>query len=37
MTVEILENGAERFVTAGGVAITRQRHTVAYEGRSRPI
>jgi anthranilate synthase len=32
MTVEILENGAERFVTAGGVAITRQRHTVAYEG-----
>ena len=23
MTIEVLENGAERFVTAGGVAITR--------------
>ena len=32
MTVEILENGAERFVTAGGVAITRERHDVAYAG-----
>ena len=32
MTVEQLENGAERFVTAGGVAITRQRHEVPYAG-----
>src|SRR3954471_10913656 len=32
MTVEQLENGAERFVTAGGVAITRQRHDVPYAG-----
>ena len=32
MTVEILENGAERFVTAGGIAITRQRHETAYAG-----
>ncbi|MET0576517.1 MAG: anthranilate synthase [Mesorhizobium sp.] len=32
MTVELLENGAERFVTAGGVAITRQRHETPYHG-----
>ncbi|HEV2501559.1 MAG TPA: anthranilate synthase [Mesorhizobium sp.] len=32
MTVEILENGAERFVTAGGIAITRQRHDRPYQG-----
>ena len=32
MTVEQLENGAERFVTAGGVTITRQRHDVPYAG-----
>ncbi|MER8425838.1 anthranilate synthase [Mesorhizobium sp. M1403] len=32
MTTKILENGAERFVTAGGVAITRQRHDRSYEG-----
>lgn len=32
MTVEVLENGAERFVTAGGVTITRQRHETGYEG-----
>ncbi|MEO3997881.1 anthranilate synthase [Mesorhizobium sp. CAU 1732] len=32
MTVELLENGAERFVTAGGVAITRQRHDTPYDG-----
>jgi anthranilate synthase len=32
MTVEMLDNGAERFVTAGGVAITRQRHEQPYEG-----
>ena len=32
MTVEILENGAERFVTAGGIAITRERHETAYAG-----
>ena len=32
MTVEQLENGAERFVTAGGIAITRQRHETPYDG-----
>ena len=32
MTVELLENGAERYVTSGGVAITRQRHDTPYEG-----
>lgn len=32
MTVQILENGAERYVTEGGVAITRQRHERPYEG-----
>ena len=32
MTVEILEDGAERFVTGGGIAIRRERHDVAYEG-----
>ncbi|TIO07028.1 anthranilate synthase [Mesorhizobium sp.] len=32
MTTKILENGAERFVTAGGVAITRERHDRPYEG-----
>jgi len=32
MTVELLENGAERFVTAGGITVTRQRHDTPYEG-----
>ena len=32
MTVEILESGAERFVTAGGVTITRERHEQPYAG-----
>ena len=32
MTVEQLEGGAERFVTAGGIAITRQRHDTPYAG-----
>ncbi len=32
MTVEVLENGAERFVTAGGISITRARHETAYDG-----
>ena len=32
MSVEVLEGGAERFVTEGGIAIVRQRHDVAYEG-----
>ena len=32
MTVEILDNGAERFVTAGGIAVTRQRHERPYQG-----
>ncbi|GAA4118682.1 anthranilate synthase [Aminobacter aganoensis] len=32
MTLELLDNGAERYVTAGGVSITRQRHETAYAG-----
>jgi anthranilate synthase len=32
MTVEVLENGAERYVTAGGITITRQRHDTQYAG-----
>lgn len=32
MTLELLESGAERYVTSGGVAITRQRHETAYAG-----
>ena len=32
MTVETLENGAERFVTEGGVTITRRRSPTPYEG-----
>ncbi len=32
MTIEVLENGAERFVTSGGVAITRERHETPYAG-----
>jgi anthranilate synthase len=32
MTVELLENGAERFVTAGGIAVTRERKPVPYAG-----
>lgn len=32
MMTKILENGAERFVTAGGVTITRERHDRPYEG-----
>ena len=32
MTMKVLENGAERFVTAGGVTITRERHDRPYEG-----
>jgi anthranilate synthase len=32
MTIESLENGAERYVTAGGVSITRERHATPYEG-----
>ena len=31
MTVETLDNGAERFVTAGGIAVTRQRVETPYE------
>ncbi len=31
MTVETLENGAERFVTEGGIAVTRSRHETPYE------
>lgn len=32
MTVEVLENGAERFVTAGGVTVTRERRDMPYHG-----
>ncbi|MBA3449450.1 MAG: anthranilate synthase [Pseudaminobacter sp.] len=32
MSVETLENGAERFITAGGISITRSRHDTAYAG-----
>lgn len=32
MTTTVLDNGAERFVTAGGVTITRKRHDQPYEG-----
>ncbi|RVC82853.1 anthranilate synthase [Mesorhizobium sp. M4A.F.Ca.ET.022.05.2.1] len=32
MTTRVLDNGAERFVTAGGVAITRDRQEQPYEG-----
>ncbi|MDX8483360.1 anthranilate synthase [Mesorhizobium sp. VK24D] len=32
MTTTVLDNGAERFVTAGGVTITRERHDRPYEG-----
>ncbi|UCI09303.1 anthranilate synthase [Mesorhizobium sp. B1-1-8] len=32
MTTTVLDNGAERFVTAGGVTITRERHDQPYAG-----
>jgi anthranilate synthase len=32
MTAEVLEKGIERFVTVGGVTISRQRHETGYEG-----
>ncbi|TKB07920.1 MAG: anthranilate synthase [Mesorhizobium sp.] len=32
MTTKVLDNGAERFITAGGVTITRERHDQPYEG-----
>ena len=32
MTTRVLDNGAERFVTAGGVTITRERHDRPDEG-----
>ncbi|MEW6634356.1 MAG: anthranilate synthase component I, partial [Pseudomonadota bacterium] len=32
MTTTVLDNGAERFVTAGGVTITRERHDTPYDG-----
>jgi anthranilate synthase len=32
MSLEVLDNGAERFVTEGGVTITRERHDTVYEG-----
>ena len=37
MTIEVLENGAERFVTAGGVTITRERHDTPYAGGDEPF
>ena len=36
MTVEILEDGAESFVTAGGIAIRRERYEVPYAGAIEP-
>ncbi len=32
MSVELTEDGAERFVTAGGITVTRRRHETPYEG-----
>ena len=32
MTVEVLEDGAERYVTAGGVSVVRRRQETPYEG-----
>jgi anthranilate synthase len=32
MTIETPESGAERYLTAGGVSITRERHGTPYEG-----
>lgn len=32
MSLEILDNGAERFATEGGVTITRERHDTVYDG-----
>ncbi|MBS3650845.1 anthranilate synthase [Pseudaminobacter sp. 19-2017] len=32
MSVEILDNGAEKFVTAGGITIVRERHETPYAG-----
>ncbi|MEI9420867.1 anthranilate synthase [Mesorhizobium sp. Cs1299R1N1] len=32
MTLKVLETGAESFVTAGGITITRERHGRPYEG-----
>jgi anthranilate synthase len=32
MTMKVLENGAESFVTGGGVTITRERHDRPYDG-----
>ncbi|MBO6901142.1 MAG: anthranilate synthase [Rhizobiaceae bacterium] len=32
MVIETLEDGAERFVTKGGVTITRRRHETPYDG-----
>ncbi|MER8412100.1 anthranilate synthase [Mesorhizobium sp. M1342] len=32
MTMKVLENGAESFLTAGGVTITRERHDRPYAG-----
>jgi anthranilate synthase len=32
MTIELTEDGAERYFTAGGVAVTRRRHDTPYAG-----
>ncbi|MBO6718392.1 MAG: anthranilate synthase [Rhizobiaceae bacterium] len=32
MTAELLEDGAERFTTGGGITITRRRHETPYDG-----
>ena len=32
MTVKVVDDGAEEFVTAGGITVTRQRHATPYAG-----
>ncbi|BDA85857.1 anthranilate synthase component I [Aureimonas sp. SA4125] len=37
MTLETMSDGAERYVTLGGVTVTRRRETVPYEGAIEPF
>ncbi|MFD2236311.1 anthranilate synthase [Aureimonas populi] len=37
MTVEAMPDGAERYVTEGGIAVTRRREPIAYEGAMEPV
>ncbi|SJZ83105.1 anthranilate synthase [Consotaella salsifontis] len=36
MTLEVLKDGAERYVTRGGIAVTRRREATPYEGALEP-